>query len=303
MASKRSSHPSPTRTLPIHVGAIGMTRDIIPYGSFDHEVLKEAVAIIRGESPHYQFNTRGVLEKFEKFPWKVEQERFAEKRQSISSSNDIPIKTRSILHAVVAILSNASLRYQKDQPLGTQVKLTVHAHHYERGPALEAFREGYDESVDEVPAHLQKLLRDEFKVTLHEVLAEMNGDLQTLDAGGSVNTGHPYYDVHSGSALLKYLVESADNIRREHKDPEEIWRLHNQYPEAVNFYFAAQEARFLLKNDGSKKRIENVQHFANSRWMDLVGDLEVSVTPALLSQTRTALQYNPLRSMEAGLAG
>lgn len=89
--------------------------------------------------------------------------------------------------------------------------------------------------------------------------------------------------------------------REENKD-DEIWKLHNSYPEAVNFYRASHEAEFLLDYGDRGKKINEVAPFINSLWPTFAGGLEVQVSPELLKQAQTYIERNPLREGQGAFA-
>ncbi len=328
------------KPLPINPGgwAGGGARGIIPYGSFDHETLKEAVAIIEGTSERYRFEEDGTLTRLELLP--SETPEFKKLFEGLGTNYDISGNSRAVLHATIAILANAALKNQSGTALHEQINFTAYSHKAgERGHLLQGMfddlekeersfhpqdeeeedfdvealgEEDFDYEEDEddfslepsnpwdVPPHLTALLKEELTTTLEEDLEHMSDDLRAFKAGEKISMGYPYYDEYSGSKLLHYIVGAARTIRKEQHDPDAVWRLHNQFPEAVNFYMAAPEAEFLLNKDGTGKRIENIQHFANSAWMDLVCNLDLKVSPALLEKTRALLTLYPIRSQQLG---
>ena len=286
-----------SKTTPIQAGWTSSSRDVIPYEHFDYETLEDAVAVIQGKSEDYRFEEDGTLHVLN--PKKIYKDAGKHFEGFTRITNDFSADRLQTIQAVTAILANIALRQDRASPVDGSIEITAHPPETgKRGvKSQEMYKKFRAESTcdpddDEVPAHLVELLKD-IGPSLTERVEDLESDLQSLKDGTAVTMGH-YRDDYAGAALLGQLVHEVQSLREEKSD-DEIWRMHNTHPDAVNFYFAAQEAEFLLERDGPPKRINNIAPFINSYWPQLAGKIDLKVEPSLLAHARSYLKHVPLR--------
>ena len=83
--------------------------------------------------------------------------------------------------------------------------------------------------------------------------------------------------------VVEQMLRYSEKIEQSHPD---IWRLHNSFPEAVNFIVANRHAKFLLGHDGQQGDIPDAAAFLGSEFLHHAGQVEMHVDPQLLAISR-----------------
>lgn len=85
-------------------------------------------------------------------------------------------------------------------------------------------------------------------------------------------------------ALLRDVMTTANTLRD--RSSSDLWRLHNSYPDAVNFIFAYHEGEQLMNHNGSKVKITKPEAFMGSAWVNMAHNFEFTLDAALLDKVR-----------------
>ncbi len=87
------------------------------------------------------------------------------------------------------------------------------------------------------------------------------------------------------AALLRQAALEARRLRG-----DDYMRLHNSFPEAVNFIRASKDAEFLLDNHDASRAISDPASFFASPWQHVLGGAELTVDLHLLAKARATAQ-------------
>ena len=127
------------------------------------------------------------------------------------------------------------------------------------------------EALQNYAEQLHKLRRGEVPMPVEE---------QFMGLGHDERAARAWYNP---TQVMGQMLRYTENIDRSHPD---IWRLHNSYPEAVNFIVANRHAKFLLGHNGEQGDIPDAAAFLGSEFLHHAGQVGMHVNPQLLAVAR-----------------
>ncbi len=261
---------------------------------FSPEALNEAKRVLRGESSLFGFDGNGKLSLLDReiatqdaaSDWKGAEE------GELPENNNFSNHEAEVVLATIALVADRLSNSRYAASIGKKMHVSVKVRHMHS--ALFFGEDGYSGDVygrntlGQEEGALERNMEG-----LNESLARLEelAKSPVIDDSSTWRFTREGVDemTHNDPRLLaKDALSHAKAIKRDF--PEDYMRLHNQFPQTVNFIKLSQEMAPLLSSHGKEVEVKDALSFLNSYWMPLAGQVQCQVEPEALSFVRHSLE-------------